>query len=118
MLQEALDVTLLIDHLDVTLTRAQYSTILAAILDNFGEPWSVCPAVIEWPKPDPEVTEGVCRDPLQGRHTAQVCAWSFKLLYVQVFCFVCHVCVGVCWVCVYYYWEGGAGLLLYRVLHV
>lgn len=72
ILQEALDVTVLIDQLDASLTRAQYATILALIMDNFAEPWSVCPPVIEWPKRDPEVEEGVCRNPLKGRRTAQV----------------------------------------------
>lgn len=75
--QDTLDVTLLIDHLDAALTRAQYAAILALLMDNFPEPWSVCPPVIERPKPDPDVTQGVCRDPLQGRHTAQVIRFKF-----------------------------------------
>lgn len=70
--KEALDVTVLIDQLDASLTRSQYATIMSIIMDNFPEPWSVCPPVIEWPKPDPEVEEGVCRNPLKGRRTAQV----------------------------------------------
>lgn len=64
--------TVLIDQLDASLTRSQYATIMSIIMDNFPEPWSVCPPVIEWPKRDPEVEEGVIRDPLKGRRTAQV----------------------------------------------
>ena len=70
--KEALDVTVLIDQLDASLTRSQYATIMSIVMDNFPEPWSVCPPVIEWPKRDPEVEEGVIRDPLKGRRTAQV----------------------------------------------
>ncbi|CAN0399664.1 unnamed protein product, partial [Ectocarpus fasciculatus] len=69
--KEALDVTVLIDELDASLTRSQYSTIMSIIMDNFPEPWSIVPPVIEWPKRDPEVSQGVCRDPLEGRRTAQ-----------------------------------------------
>ncbi|CAM9239474.1 unnamed protein product, partial [Ectocarpus sp. 6 AP-2014] len=69
--KEALDVTVLIDELDASLTRSQYSTIMSIVMDNFPEPWSICPPVIEWPKRDPEVSQGVCRDPLEGRRTAQ-----------------------------------------------
>lgn len=70
--KEALDVTVLMDQLNASLTRSQYATIMSIVMDNFPEPWSVCPPVIEWPKRDPEVEQGVCRDPLKGRRTAQV----------------------------------------------
>ncbi|CAN0089527.1 unnamed protein product [Ascophyllum nodosum] len=69
--KEALEVTLLFDQLDLSITRGQYTMILAIIMDNFIEPWAVCPPVIEWPRRDPEVSKGVCRDALKGRRTAQ-----------------------------------------------
>lgn len=78
--------TVLIDQLDVNMTRSQYATILALIMDNFAEPWSVCPPVIEWPKRDPNVDKGVCRDPLEGRRTAQVSGNDLFIVSLFPFC--------------------------------
>ncbi|CAN0288865.1 unnamed protein product [Discosporangium mesarthrocarpum] len=70
--REMLDITLLLDKFEVIVSRAQYQTILAIIMGNCAEPWAVCPPLLEWARPDPDVEEGVCRDPLKGRLTAQV----------------------------------------------